>query len=171
MSLIRDISKDKLYEFLDSIQIDPGFMKFIDFAKSNYNAKIYILSDGFRLFIKRILKNHLSKIDGIFSNRLYLINKSFKTSYPHTKNDCPIGVCKCSLYQKLKTEKAIYIGDGRSDFCIGGKADFVFAKGKLKTYLESKNVKNFISFSCFEDIINQLPLLENVNGRKGTFGS
>jgi hypothetical protein len=67
-----------LEDFLSNVHIDKSFIKFLDYVKSNFNAKVYILSDGFRLFIKKILKYHLEKIDGIYANNLYFINKNLK---------------------------------------------------------------------------------------------
>jgi Uncharacterized conserved protein, possibly involved in methylthioadenosine recycling len=70
--------------------------------------------------------------------------------------------------QKLKDDKAIYIGDGMSDFCASKNADFVFAKGKLLNFLKAQNVSHFTGFSYFEDIINQLPfVLENLHEERG----
>jgi 2,3-diketo-5-methylthio-1-phosphopentane phosphatase len=163
-----NITKDQLEDFLSNVHIDKSFIKFLDYVKSNFNAKVYILSDGFRLFIKKILKDHLEKIDGIYANNLYFINKKFKTLYRYSQKDCQLGVCKCHLVQKLKDDKAIYIGDGMSDFCASKNADFVFAKGKLLNFLKTQNVSHFTGFSYFEDIINQLPfVLENLYEERG----
>jgi len=167
MSLL-NITKKDLYEFLDGIKIDEGFLEFVKFVKSNYNAKVYILSDGFRLFIKKILGCYDVKIDGIYANSVYFINNKFKTLYRYSQNDCQLGVCKCHLLQKLKEDKIVYIGDGMSDFCASKKADFVFAKGKLLNFLKAQNMSHFTIFSYFEGIIDQLPfVLENLHEERG----
>ncbi|GAB6077779.1 MtnX-like HAD-IB family phosphatase [Hydrogenobaculum acidophilum] len=170
MSLV-NITKKDLEEFLHSIKMDESFFAFLDYVKSNLNAKVYIVSDGFRLFIKKILGDYKNKVDGIYANYLYFINNKFKTLYRYSKNDCNLGVCKCDLVQKLKTDTNIYVGDGVSDFCAIKHADFVFAKGKLLNFLKAQNVSNFTSFSYFEDIINQLPfVLEKLYEERGYTG-
>jgi len=167
MSLL-NITKKDLYEFLDGIKIDKGFLEFVKFVKSNYNAKVYILSDGFRLFIKKILGRYDVKIDGIYANSVYFINNKFKTLYRYSQNNCQLGVCKCHLLQKLKEDKIVYIGDGMSDFCASKNADFVFAKGKLLNFLKAQNMSHFTNFSYFEGIIDQLPfVLENLHEERG----
>ena len=158
LSLVK-ITRSDLEDFLKSIKIDEGFLEFVDYVKSNFNARVYILSDGFRLFIKKILGSFEKKIDGIYANNLYFINNTFKTLYRYSKADCQLGVCKCDIVNKLKSDINIYIGDGMSDFCASKHADFIFAKGKLLNFLKAQNVKHFTSFSYFEDIINQLPFV------------
>ncbi len=149
---------------MDSIKVDGSFLDFVEFVRARYNAKIYILSDGFRLFIKKILKNHIEKIDKVYANNLYFINKNFKTLYRYSKANCKMGVCKCSILDSLKSSTNIYIGDGFSDFCASTHADFIFAKGKLLNFLKNSDVKHFTMFSSFKDIIYQLPfVLENLH--------
>ena len=165
--MINNISQTLLQQFLENIDIDKDFFNFINLIKHKYKAKIYIVSDGFKLFIKSILKDNLKYIDGVYANSLYMINNQFKIIYGYQKNDCQNGVCKCMLFDKLKNGFNIYIGDGKSDFCVSTKADFIFAKGKLANYLKDKNMHNFTRFSCFKDIINQLPfVMENLYERK-----
>jgi 2,3-diketo-5-methylthio-1-phosphopentane phosphatase len=55
MALIT-ISEKELDDFLSKIEIDENFLMFVNFVKSNYNSKVYILIDGFKLFIEKILK-------------------------------------------------------------------------------------------------------------------
>lgn len=169
LSLV-NISKNDLEDFLKSVEIDKGFLMFIDYVKYHFNANIYILSDGFRLFIKKILGDYIKKVDGVYANNLYFINNKFKTLYRYSKDDCQLGVCKCDIVNKLASDVNVYIGDGISDFCASKHADFVFAKGKLLHFLKAQNVKDFTSFSYFEDIINQLPfVLEKLyEGRRDT---
>ncbi|ACD65993.1 MAG TPA: 2,3-diketo-5-methylthio-1-phosphopentane phosphatase [Sulfurihydrogenibium sp.] len=163
MALIT-ITEKELDDFLSKIEIDESFLMFVDFVKSNYNSKVYILSDGFKLFIEKILKPYgvLSNIDGIYANNVKLINNKFQTFYNHSKHDCQLGVCKCSLVQSLKNSKSIYIGDGRSDFCVSQTTDFVFAKGKLFDFLKENKFKHFTKFSTFKDVINKIPYIKEI---------
>ena len=52
-------------------------------------------------------------------------------------------------------EPQIYIGDGRSDFCVAGRADLVFAKDKLADYCSDKNIP-FIAFDDFADLLSRM---------------
>jgi 2-hydroxy-3-keto-5-methylthiopentenyl-1-phosphate phosphatase len=45
----------------------------------------------------------------------------------------------------------VFIGDGRSDFCVSGRADLLFARDKLAAYARSRAVPHH-EFSDFHNI-------------------
>jgi 2-hydroxy-3-keto-5-methylthiopentenyl-1-phosphate phosphatase len=70
--------------------------------------------------------------------------------------DCSAGTCKCMVAKKLaKGLPIILIGDGRSDFCLADKADYVLAKGGLATYCEKHRIP-FTAINNFNDAIKCL---------------
>ena len=54
--------------------------------------------------------------------------------------------------------RTLLIGDGASDFCVAGAADFVFAKGKLIAHSIAKNIPH-VAIGGFADALNLLPAL------------
>ncbi len=49
----------------------------------------------------------------------------------------------------------VYIGDGRSDFCVSARADLLFAKGELADYAMARG-QAFQEFTTFHDITPRL---------------
>lgn len=149
-----DVSLSDLNTFLDSLEIDPDFATFAAFCSAN-TLKISIVSDGVDWFIRRVLQRHgLGHLE-ILSNRLTVLAKGDRFKYrletPFAQKDCSAGsgVCKCALIHP--TERHIYVGDGRSDFCVSHMADRVFAKSKLAAYC-TENTIPFTPYHSFRDV-------------------
>ncbi len=163
LDLIKNLTEEKFFNFLDSIEIQDGFIEFCKIAKEN-DKKITIISDGFDFFIDYILKKEKLDID-FYSNHLQISKENgflkFKLSFPNLNNSCTqgLGTCKCSVVQKsiTKNELFIYAGDGLSDRCIASKANLLFAKNSLKNHCIEKRIE-FIPFNDFNDILNHLSL-------------
>ncbi|MGC8869054.1 MAG: MtnX-like HAD-IB family phosphatase [Sulfurihydrogenibium sp.] len=169
VSLVKDIDKEKVDYFLESVEIDEHFKDFVEFVKT-FSGKVFIISDGFRYFIEKILDKHGIKVDLILSNELIFTEEGLKVEFPYYYPFCSakMGNCKCKFYEKnIHHEKLYYIGDGRSDFCVATKVEKVFAKGKLYEYLKSVG-KNVYKFENFKDIIKNLQE-EIKNDGKRTF--
>jgi len=162
LDCISNFSDELLSEFIDSIEIDKYFIDFIRNIKSQ-NIEFYIISDGFQLFIEKILEKNKIYDTKIFSNQVSLKNGKLTASFPHNKEECEAkaGMCKCSIIKDYAmNRKIIYIGDGRSDMCACKYADILFAKKKLINYCISKNI-NFIKYDNFNDV--QQSLIQEVN--------
>jgi len=63
------------------------------------------------------------------------------------------GVCKCRVV--ASDELRIYIGDGRSDFCVADTVDLVFAKDKLADYCGERGIP-FVGFEDFSDLLPKM---------------
>ncbi len=163
LDLIDNLTEEKFYNFLNSIQIQDGFIKFCTLAEQN-NKNIAVISDGFDYFIEYILKKENINTP-FFANKLDFLKENgflkFKLSFPNTDNACPLslGSCKCAKVKNLtaEDEKFLFAGDGLSDRCIASKAHLLFAKNSLKNHCV-KNGMNFSEFNDFNDILNRLSL-------------
>lgn len=148
----------ELDDVLEDVVIDPTFSAFADFC-SFHALPLTIVSDGVDYFIKQILvRNNLSHIP-VVANKLTIVNPDGKPSYhltfPHADPDClsVAGVCKCrSLTPR---DLRVYIGDGRSDFCVSHQPELVFAKGKLADYCFAEDIP-FIAYETFADLTHSL---------------
>ena len=152
VGLLKNISQKQLDDYINSIEIDDYFLDFVDFVKSN-GIKLTILSDGFDLFIRRVLKRYDLDIP-FYANKLIFKNEKFSIEFPYYNENCKkkAGMCKC---QKVKEKNFCYIGDGTSDLCIAAKADLLFASKKLHEYCKKNNIKHS-HFSSFRNIIDTL---------------
>lgn len=155
LECINNFSEKYLYEFIDSIEIDDYFLDFIKII-NDFNLAIYIISDGFRMFIKNVFKKYRINIHEIFSNDCYLKNGKIKALFPFNNKNCEVlaGMCKCNIIKdKSEDKKIIYIGDGRSDMCAAKHSNILFAKGELANYCINKKM-DFINFENFRNIVD-----------------
>ena len=152
VGLLKNISQKQLDDYINSIEIDDYFLDFVDYVKSK-NIKLTILSDGFDLFIQKVLERNNLDIP-YYANKLTYKNGEFNIEFPYYNKNCDkkAGMCKC---QKIKENSFCYIGDGTSDLCIAKKADFLFASKNLHKFCKENNIKH-VYFTSFCNIIESL---------------
>ena len=152
VGLLNNVSQKQLDDYINSIEIDDYFLKFVEFAKSK-NIKLTILSDGFDLFIQKVLERFNLNIP-YYANKLTYNNGKFCIEFPYYNENCDkkAGMCKCD---KVKEKSFCYIGDGTSDLCIASKADLLFATKNLHKYCKDNKIKHS-HFTSFRNIISIL---------------
>ncbi len=148
-----------------SQEIDPYFVDFVSLCKSN-GIEIFILSDGFDFYIKKILEKYgLSDIK-FFSNKLWIEGNKVKLWFPYPDSVCRIcGNCKRNHMLTLSGDEdvIVYIGDGYSDRCPAEYADIVFGKKNLLKFCRERNIPVY-EFETFKDVIEQFERF--LSGRK-----
>lgn len=158
------ITEKRLKKFALSQKIDEHFLGFVDLCKGE-KIDLAILSDGLDFYINLILKKyHLEDIP-FYSNTVSLKGKKLVPGFPYYNKGCGnCGNCKKYHLMNLRKpgQKVVYIGDGLSDRCAVGEADFVFAKNDLKSFCEKEKI-DYFEFKDFEDVISvfQNELAEN----------
>ena len=152
VGLLNDVSQKQLDDYINSIEIDDYFLDFVDYLKSK-NINLTILSDGFDLFIQKILERYNLDIP-YYANKLIYKNGKFSIEFPYYNENCnkKAGMCKC---QKVLENSFCYIGDGTSDLCIAKRADVLFATKNLHKYCEKNLIKHHY-FETFSNIIDKL---------------
>ena len=154
IALIR-ARRQELDAALDEIEIDSAFPSFVNFCRSQ-NLSPSVISDGADYFIQRILGRHRLPPLRVIANRLIIETHGSQTAYrlatPHAHAACAsaAGVCKCRLVY-ARADVCVYIGDGRSDFCVANLPDLVFAKGVLAEFCVRHEIP-FIPFQGFSDV-------------------
>ena len=150
---------------LDEVHIDPGFVTFAQFCEENA-LQLTVISDGVDYFIRRILKrvglDHLP----IIANELSMTEQGgWQLGSPYSAASCTSasGVCKCKVVA-TGVEPRVYIGDGRSDFCVSNKPEIVFAKDSLAIFC-GQNATPYIGFEDFGDVMMSLQRLLAVTHR------
>lgn len=150
-------------QFIDTMNIDPFFISFIQYAETN-GFEVTVLSDGLDYYIKRILMreklNHLR----VYSNRLeFGDNNELNPIFPYSDEECSeCANCKRNhvINHSGDDEISIYIGDGYSDTCPAQYCDYIFAKKSLLKYCE-KNRISYFPFTTFNDVLKRLEVLKN----------
>ncbi|MBB5573911.1 MULTISPECIES: MtnX-like HAD-IB family phosphatase [Rhizobium] len=157
IALVQASRKD-LNALLDEVSIDPGFEDFLSYCNRS-DLPVTIVSDGVDYFIRHILARHgiddLRIIANVLTYRFAHGRELYSLSPSLTAAGCMSGsgVCKCRVVKG--TELQIYIGDGRSDFCVSDKVDLVFAKAKLADYCEDQGIP-YVGFESFVDLLPKM---------------
>lgn len=144
---------------LDEVELDPEFTRFAAWCDENGIA-LTIVSDGVDYFIRRLLDRCGLATLPVVSNRLAGEAGARVLKQPHAREGCAsgAGVCKCAAAAPAAAQSVVYIGDGRSDFCVSAKADILFAKGELADYATSRGQAHH-EFTSFREITATLAAL------------
>jgi len=157
-----DASKEELDEVIAAIGVDEAFATFVD-AVSTRGWDLSIVSDGLDYAIERILRRHRLPALPFYANRLRQTGtRAWRLDSPYADASCcsASGMCKCAFARRTRAagNKVLMIGDGRSDFCVAGSADLVFAKNRLITYCFEKCLPH-VPISGFGDAVRMIPAL------------
>jgi 2,3-diketo-5-methylthio-1-phosphopentane phosphatase len=153
IALVRG-ERGPIEEFLHAIEIDPSFAGFVEYARQF--ADLAVVSDGLDDPIHHALRQ-LDVPIRIYANRLGFRPGGLDLSFPHGDSACAVGsgVCKCAVARTVDAGRGlstVLIGDGRSDFCLARSADFVFARGTLRSHCEAENIR-YMPFETFADVL------------------
>ncbi len=145
----------RLLRFVDGFSIDRSFSSFVRLLQKR-KIPFAIVSDGFQVFIERLMKNAGLKDVPVLANVLTEEREKLKLLFPYSDPDCMSANCKCAAIAELSKGRALVaIGDGRSDFCLAGKAAHVYAKKKLTAYCREREIPH-TTFDRFSEIQNDL---------------
>jgi len=155
-----EASQDALDDLLDSVEIDPGFAEFVAWCEAR-DLPVSVVSDGVDDFILRILGRHGLQRVPVIANRLVHDAGRWGLEQPWSRHGCAAGsgVCKCKAAtlpaRALPGSPMVYVGDGRSDFCVAARADILFAKDALADYAAGR-AQPFHPFETFHDVTRAL---------------
>lgn len=157
-----DMSEQELAAHLDTIAIDPFFVDFVRTAQS-LGLPVEVISDGMDRVIRNILQRHGLGDLPVSANHLVQVgDRRWALESPYAKASCTraSGTCKCACLAVHHNDGAavLFVGDSTSDFCVSGKADFVFAKSRLIDYCKAER----IPFAPIADFGVALALLADV---------
>ncbi len=141
----------QLAAFVAGIEIDPGFPEFVAQCRRR-GLEMTVVSDGLDFTVSRVLEaaglplryraNHLEWLGG----------DRWRLTFPHSRSDCRAlsGNCKCQFADAEVGNVRIVVGDGRSDFCVAGRADLVLAKAALERHCQMNGLSHY-AFAGFVD--------------------
>jgi 2,3-diketo-5-methylthio-1-phosphopentane phosphatase len=155
-----DVSIDELHQCLDQIEIDMGFIELVKIT-AQYKIPLTVVSDGLDFVIRYILKKYdLEHLPVIANHLVQTGERSWRLEFPNQEVNCvsQSGTCKCKVANQKPQKHIILIGDGRSDYCLAGNADYVFAKKSLIDYCREKQIFH-TKFENFAEIYQPLAKL------------
>jgi 2,3-diketo-5-methylthio-1-phosphopentane phosphatase len=156
-------SDAELDAVLAEVEVDPGFPAFAAWCAA-HDVPLTVVSDGVDYFIRKILARHGLAHLPVVSNRLAGRPGARRLAQPYAREGCAAGagVCKCAAAasRTQPDQTVVYVGDGRSDFCVAQRADVLFAKDALADYARGRGRAHHV-FSTFHEVTATLrPLVE-----------
>jgi 2,3-diketo-5-methylthio-1-phosphopentane phosphatase len=149
-------SEAEMDAFVAGIEIDSGFPQFARLCR-RLGHSVMIVSDGLDRTIEAVLGRYGLELP-FYANRLqWQGGDRWRLSFPHARSDCQAlsGNCKCNFTDGEPRQLRIVVGDGRSDFCVAGRADLVLAKGALLDHCRASNIPH-LAFADFDEASLQL---------------
>lgn len=146
-----------LGRFFQRIQLDSHFLDFWQHIRKFATAAV--VSDGLDYAIQAALKGASLGDLPVFANQLNFVSPDrLELTFPHRQADCRggNGVCKCAIAKQLAKchgGPVVLVGDGKSDTCLAGVADVVFAKSSLLRHCAKQGIP-YIEFENFSDVLN-----------------
>lgn len=149
---------------LEGVELDPGFVRFVEWCRVT-GIEIVVVSDGVDYFIRNVLDRYGFGDLTILSNQLDAGRDGLSLKQPLSRPECGSGhgVCKCAVVG-ASLEPVIYVGDGKSDECVSGQADCLFAKSKLALFCEDRGIP-FSRYESFADVERGLSARMKVDSR------
>jgi 2-hydroxy-3-keto-5-methylthiopentenyl-1-phosphate phosphatase len=153
------VDRAALTEFVSTLPLDKGFLRIEAECKSR-GIPLTVLSDGFDVVAKTVLERcGLGRLP-VYANALHWPEADRPTlRFPFASADCTsrAGTCKCALTAAahVPARGTVYIGDGRSDFCVAAKGHQVFAKGALQQWCTTQHIP-FEAFELLDEVADHL---------------
>ncbi len=170
-SLPSSLSLEEIRNYAKNFQIDAYFSNFINFCRYN-DFRVYIISDGFDVYIETILYQYGFEVIPFFANKLIKrADGGFSPEFTAASESCNCFCASCKrnklLNLALPESAIVYIGDGYSDFCAAEHSDIVFAKKNLARYCQQNTIPhhNFKSFFDVEMILKKAVASKSIRVR------
>lgn len=142
-------SPAEMDNFIRAVDIDAGFRSFAELFRRLGHALV-VVSDGLDRTIRTVLDRNDINVPYFANHLQWRGDDRWRLTFPHARTDCAAlsGNCKCSFAEGRPTELNILVGDGRSDFCLAGRADLVLAKSSLLEHCRNSGLPH-IAFENF----------------------
>lgn len=131
-------SPEMLDRFADDIEVDHHLPRLVETCE-DLGVGLTVVSDGFDRVIRRVLDRLEIEVPVIANRLVSQPDGRWTLEFPNAADFCEAGTCKC-MPVFTASGTTVLVGDGRSDFCVAGAADVVFAKAKLAEHCRSTGI-------------------------------
>ncbi len=154
VALIR-ASHDDIRRAVGERDIDPSFPAFVEACRDR-GIGVTVVSDGFDLAIKATLERHGLDLPYFANHLAWQGDNRWRLEFPNRNIACVTGAGNCKCRQLAPNPlHTVVIGDGRSDFCAAGHADFVLSKASLTRHCVSNGIRHW-AFTDFSDVLARM---------------
>lgn len=154
------VSPQRLDAFIDTIEIDGAFSSFVLLC-ARHAIPVTVVSDGLDRTIHAVLtRAGLGRLRVVANRLSHAGADRWTLSSPHAAASaaCMSGTCKCAVADSLQRPLTLLVGDGKSDHCVAGEADLVFAKKGLIAHCRELGLPHrpFTDFSEATGLLEEL---------------
>ena len=151
VALIR-ASRADIFRAVNERDIDPAFPEFVRQCAA-HDIAVTVVSDGFDLAIQATFERYGIDLPFYANHLAWVGDNRWRLDFPNRNVACETGSgnCKCRQLANAQT-RTVVIGDGRSDFCVASKADFVLSKASLTRHCRSLGLHHW-PISGFADVV------------------
>ncbi|MBL7033028.1 MAG: MtnX-like HAD-IB family phosphatase [Candidatus Delongbacteria bacterium] len=141
---------------LQEARLRPGFRELIDWLRQR-EIPVTVLSGGFRRNIETVFTREGIDLP-VCANEAEVTGERWRVipaPHPRLRDRC--NHCKSWHLEQARSRgsKIIYLGDGTTDRCASGVADFVFARDNLLSWCREQGI-NHLSFTDFHGVLQAL---------------
>ena len=143
-----------IIEFIAKQPVRPGLKEFIEFL-NEAAVPFVVISGGLKGMVKAVLEhqNLTEGVSAIYAGEVDTTGE-FLQPYSQISSDTEF-VAKAIAMKRYPASKKIAIGDSVTDINMSLAADLVFARDRLKQYLDNEN-KSYIPWQDFWEIKDYL---------------
>jgi 2,3-diketo-5-methylthio-1-phosphopentane phosphatase len=156
---------------LDEVTLRDGFVELLDWAQRR-DIPVSIVSDGVDYFINYVLRRNGIRKVPLIANRLVSDGHegwSLKQLWRIAGCSGGSGVCKCNVISAFTDDRPlVFIGDGRSDFCVAARPDLLFATAGLERFCIAEDIAHH-PFTSFNEVRSALDALLLPSGKLTAF--
>ncbi len=158
VGLIR-ADRQQVIEFVANLPIDPGIFALAELCERMV-VPLTVVSDGLDIVVQGALHHHGLHLPAFANHVVWESPDRLSVEFPYADARCGSGACKCRLTERAsgRARRAVYIGDGRSDFCVVQKMQQicrVYAKGALIDWCRRQRIP-FHPFQALEEVVSDL---------------
>jgi 2-hydroxy-3-keto-5-methylthiopentenyl-1-phosphate phosphatase len=149
--LFGEIDSSRVTEFLDYIEtvpVRPGFSKFLDVCKER-DIPVVVISGGIDVMIENRLAPFAGRLTDVWFCHLDTSGETMRLVSPMEGDEEPVD--KNAIIDSYSFERAFCVGDGFTDFGMAQRADVVFARDQLASFMTNERMP-FLAWSDFSDI-------------------
>ena len=139
-------------------ELRQGFVNLVRYCLAN-DIQMAIASNGLTFYIRALLdQHHLTRDLPVYAVESRGTPGDVNYSYPYATETCwKWGNCKCKVLQEYRDKgyRVLFAGDGTSDACAAGRADFVYARSKLLEHCREAGIPH-VAFETFTTVLDDL---------------
>jgi 2,3-diketo-5-methylthio-1-phosphopentane phosphatase len=159
-SLVKAGRADMVELVKEKATLRPYFKELHAYCRK-HDTPLAVVSNGLDFYVQALLERE--GLSGVSCHTVVtrLSSDGMEFAYPYARKRCSdFGNCKCMVLEQYRSQgyRVLYVGDGRSDFCVATAADLVFARSDLARFCGAYGI-DYVPFRDFGDVLTAVKKL------------